>query len=146
MIAIEREIACVILRNGVGKICLQLRDDLAHIVAPNQWCLFGGGLEGNESPKEAAQREIYEELNLRLDPNLLAPVGAFYHKPTRIFHIFVYESVPPFEEIVLGEGQDWGLFSAETILSGKIHNKTVVPHHRAIIDWFTNQHLPNHQL
>ena len=143
---IEREIACVILRDAAGNIAMQHRDNLPHIASPNEWCIFGGGVEDGETTAVAAIREIFEEINLELNDANLQPVGSFYHKPGRVFHIFCYETDGLFASAKLGEGQDWGMFSAENILTGTLKNHKVVPHHLVIIDWFINQHLPNHQL
>jgi 8-oxo-dGTP diphosphatase len=44
------------------KYILQLRDNKADISDPGQWSLFGGVLDGQESPIHAIKREIYEEL------------------------------------------------------------------------------------
>ena len=44
-----------------------LRDDKASIPYPNMWELPGGGREGEETPFECVQREVFEELGLKLE-------------------------------------------------------------------------------
>ena len=44
-----------------------LRDDKASIPYPNMWELPGGGCEGEETPFECVQREVFEELGLKLE-------------------------------------------------------------------------------
>lgn len=44
-----------------------LRDDKASIPYPNMWELPGGGREGEEPPFECVQREVFEELSLKLE-------------------------------------------------------------------------------
>ncbi|MDN5017333.1 NUDIX hydrolase [Streptococcus sp. SI1] len=44
-----------------------LRDDKASIPYPNMWELPGGGREGEETPFECVQREVFEELSLKLE-------------------------------------------------------------------------------
>lgn len=44
-----------------------LRDDKASIPYPNMWDLPGGGREGEETPFECVQREVFEELSLKLE-------------------------------------------------------------------------------
>ena len=44
-----------------------LRDDKASIPYPNMWELPGGGREGEETPFECVQREVFEELGLNLE-------------------------------------------------------------------------------
>jgi len=43
-----------------------LRDDIPTIPWPNMWELPGGGREGEETPFECVQREVFEELGLKL--------------------------------------------------------------------------------
>ena len=47
-----------------NKYLLQLRDNKKYIFFPNFWGLFGGGLDKNETQRQAVEREIEEETNL----------------------------------------------------------------------------------
>ena len=49
------------------KLLTILRDDKASIPYPNMWELPGGGREGEETPFECVQREVFEELGLKLE-------------------------------------------------------------------------------
>lgn len=49
-----------------GWVLLQERDEYAPI-EPSKWCLIGGGVEDDESPENAAYRELEEETGIRLD-------------------------------------------------------------------------------
>jgi len=49
------------------KLLTILRDDISTIPWPNMWELPGGGREGEETPFECAQREVFEELGLKLE-------------------------------------------------------------------------------
>ena len=44
-----------------------LRDDISTIPYSNMWELPGGGREGEETPFECVQREVFEELGLKLE-------------------------------------------------------------------------------
>jgi len=48
------------------KLLTILRDDKDDIPCPNMWELPGGGREGQETPLECLQREVWEELGLTL--------------------------------------------------------------------------------
>ena len=49
------------------RLLTNLRDDKASIPYPNMWELPGGGREGEETPFECVQREVFEELGLKLE-------------------------------------------------------------------------------
>lgn len=50
-----------------GRLLTILRDDFPTIPWPNMWELPGGGREGEETPFECVQREVFEELGLKLE-------------------------------------------------------------------------------
>ena len=50
-----------------NKLLTILRDDIPIIPWPNMWELPGGGREGEETPFECVQREVFEELGLKLE-------------------------------------------------------------------------------
>jgi 8-oxo-dGTP pyrophosphatase MutT (NUDIX family) len=45
-----------------GRYLLQLRDDIAGIFYPGHWGCFGGAIAAGETPLQALQRELAEEL------------------------------------------------------------------------------------
>ena len=45
-----------------GRYLMQIRDHAPGILYPGYTCLFGGGIEGSESPEDALRRELMEEL------------------------------------------------------------------------------------
>lgn len=49
------------------KLLTILRDDISTIPWPNMWELPGGGREGEDTPFECVQREVFEELGLKLE-------------------------------------------------------------------------------
>ena len=48
-----------------GNYVLQLRDSKPDIAASGQWGLFGGRVDTGETPLQAIEREVYEELSVK---------------------------------------------------------------------------------
>ncbi len=96
-----------------GRYALQLRDNRPDIAAPGHWALFGGSLDGDETPRIAVRREIREELALDVtDWRELWRVR--YYVPFRdaeVLHfIFAADVTDVWARHVLHEGQAAGLF------------------------------------
>ena len=100
-----------------------LRDDKASIPYPNMWELPGGGREGEETPFECVQREVFEELGLKLEeadivwakayPGMLDP------DKTSIFMVGTITQ-EEFANIVFGdEGQAYQMMDVSQFLSDK---------------------------
>ena len=58
---------CKIALLSDDKLLTILRDNISSIPWPNMWELPGGGREGEETPFECVQREVFEELGLKLE-------------------------------------------------------------------------------
>ena len=97
---------------------LQLRDDIDTILCPGQWGLFGGHLEPGETPEQAVQRELEEEIAWRPEP----PLQPWFSDASgsRVVHVFRGELLRPLEELKLLEGQDWTLASLSELRSETI--------------------------
>lgn len=61
------EIAAAIVRRPDGRVLL-LKRAASRTTNPNKWCFVTGYIEENESPREAAQRELHEELGIDASP------------------------------------------------------------------------------
>jgi 8-oxo-dGTP pyrophosphatase MutT (NUDIX family) len=68
MINLKPDVVQILLIRYDGALILQHRDDKPGIANPGMITAFGGSMEPNETPEQAAFREIIEETNLR--PNL----------------------------------------------------------------------------
>lgn len=58
---------------------------------PETWGAPAGKLEPNESPLEAAIRELYEETSIAIEPPMIQPIGTLYfEKPggNYAYHMF----------------------------------------------------------
>ena len=61
IIQIMRQGAVVIMMRNDGAVLMQLRDNIPNIPYPDHWALPSGAVEGEETPWQAAQRELLEE-------------------------------------------------------------------------------------
>ena len=109
--------AGAILQDKDGKFLLQLRDNKKGIKSPGKWAIFGGGVEKGETPKEAATREIFEELELRLDKNFFGRRKLFWFG--HFIYFIPYKKRIDKSKLKLHEGQEIGSFSRKEILKMK---------------------------
>ncbi|MEB3349063.1 MAG: NUDIX hydrolase [Cyanobacteriota bacterium] len=100
-----------------GLWLLQLRDDVAGIVHPGTWGLFGGHLDPGESPEQALRRELVEEIGWTAGP--LEP-WFDHHDPLRSAHFFRGHLGVATAELRLMEGQDLTLASLQELASGQV--------------------------
>ena len=65
---ISQEVTCVaaILRNPQGRILLQRRDEKLDVPFAGYWTLPGGKVEDGETPEDAIEREVLEEIELEV--------------------------------------------------------------------------------
>jgi 8-oxo-dGTP pyrophosphatase MutT (NUDIX family) len=110
------EVALAMLEQE-GRWLLQLRDDLAGIVAPGTWGLFGGHLDPGESPEQALRRELQEEISWCSGD---LHFWFSHSSPQRIAHFFRSGLPVPLEALQLLEGQDMVLAGFEELASGQI--------------------------
>lgn len=59
-----RDVA-VLLTTFDGRYLMQLRDNVPWLRVPGHWALFGGRVEDGETPRQAAMRELMEELEFQ---------------------------------------------------------------------------------
>lgn len=118
---------------------LQLRDNKKGIAAPGQWALFGGLKQSEETPLQAIQREIYEEL-LVTPPQYrylwFADYFADFEAELIRTWFFVSDVSPVWPDHELQEGQAVGLFPF-----GKISCLAMPPVMRETIERFHRTHV-----
>ncbi len=120
----------VVLYTG-RKVLLQKRDHQPERY-PGYWALFGGQIESDESPEEAAVREVKEELGLDLDIGSLRPLGTIEvlregYNATLLF--FTAPVLVDLGELKLGEGDGFALFQQE-----ELHATQLIPAVRLALD------------
>ncbi len=103
-------------------------DDEDKSFGPFAWNLPGGGLEFGESPMQALEREMKEELALDVKVGQLIPevYSEVRNHWQGIFLTFICEMSDPSQEIVLNEeASEYGWFSLEEVKNLKTLPKTV---------------------
>ncbi|MDF2461740.1 MAG: hydrolase, partial [Candidatus Saccharibacteria bacterium] len=72
---IERDIASALIFSADGYLLMGRKDPSSGGVYPDAWHIPGGGVEPGESLKQAAIREVEQEVGLKLEPSQLKPVA-----------------------------------------------------------------------
>ena len=122
-ISIEpKNAVAALLTMGKGKYIMQLRDSKPNIFYPDHWGCFGGAVEIGESPEEAIKREVFEEVEFKInelkeftqfDFNF-APIG--YGKVSRIYYC-IDVNQNDFENFKLHEGAGLNIFNGDYIIN-----------------------------
>lgn len=95
----HKETCGAIIDNGEGKILLQLREDKPSVDFPGTWSTFGGALEDDETPLEALQRELMEEIEYEV-------TDAEYLGKLDYIHVFrIVDSSLDVDSLVVHEGE-----------------------------------------
>jgi 8-oxo-dGTP diphosphatase len=118
------EVALAMLEQE-GRWLLQLRDDIAGIVAPGRWGLFGGHLDPGETARQALRRELLEEIAW---PSPELPFWFRDANPQRIAHFFRGRLTVPLNGLQLLEGQDLVLASFEELSTGAVWSPRLREH------------------
>lgn len=104
-------------------ILVILRDNKPDIPWPNTWELPGGGREGQETPLECLQREVWEELGLTLTEESIIwskIYPSMLDKDRSAVFVVGRISQEQYREIRFGdEGQAYKLMSIEEFLHSK---------------------------
>ncbi len=122
-----RNVSLFILYTASGQILLQHRSHDAFRL-PNYWAFFGGGIEEGESPTDALEREVLEELSYHVrNPYFLMEQTVRDEEDMNTKYVFVeqYQDQP----LQLGEGQAMGWFSPD-----ETHALKMIGHDRAIVE------------
>jgi len=114
--------AAAIIVTEDHRYLLQLRDDIPRIYYPGHWGCFGGAIDDGETPLQALERELEEELEFSLAPD----AGAEF---TRI----------DFDLTHLGQGRYLRAYYEFTVSAERI--KGFVLHEGAAMQVFTVQEL-----
>ena len=119
------------------------RDEKPGLRFAGMWDLPGGGREENETPIETVQREVYEELGMRLhneDFTYQKEYPAMVETDAIAYFLAVTITNEQIESIIFGdEGQGWKLTTIEDF----INDDNIVPFLRGRLeDFLINTQLP----
>ncbi len=114
-----------------------LRDDVSDIKFAKFWDLPGGGIEGYETPFEALQREVTEELGLEIQSGSIVWRKTYTNANGLSSYFFAAPiGIDEIGKIRFGdEGQRWELMPIEQFCS----RKDAVPHFRTRVAEFFDQ-------
>jgi 8-oxo-dGTP pyrophosphatase MutT (NUDIX family) len=122
-----RDVSLFILYTSTGHVLLQHRTHDASRL-PNYWAFFGGGIEQGESPTEALEREVLEELSYQVqNPSFLMAQKVKDGEDENTKYVFVEQYQD--QLLQLGEGQAMGWFSPD-----ETHELKMIEHDRAIVE------------
>lgn len=106
----------IIITNAEGKYLLQMRDGGKAIRDPLHWGFFGGGIEPNESPSDAALRELREELGIDVPTSIFHTIGSVQARADKIVHVVEMDNPITWKDLTVLEGAGAGFFKKEEIL------------------------------
>lgn len=116
------EASIVILINPRNEILLHLRDDIPTIIYPDYWTVPGGQKEGDETPEEAAIREVFEETGFDIRSVSLFAQTIDTHGRNELISVYEGRIDKDISELVLNEGADMQFFPI-----AKIENMKIIP-------------------
>jgi len=116
----DGQYAGVLLETNNKEIILQQRDTDPSTINSGKITTFGGSVENGETPKQAAARELVEELFLTIDPEELTDFGVYSknketHESDQVCYIFILKNIST-DKLTVNEGACYVLVSEQTKL------------------------------
>lgn len=125
----------VLIENEKGQVLLQKRSDTG------EWCVPGGALEPGETYKQAAKRELSEEVGIMVDENDLQLFGLYsgddreIHYPNGdvVYSLSVIFKCNKYEGVISDEDSE--VLEHRFFEKKEIPSQLFIPDARPILDW-----------
>ena len=104
---------CIIVNNEKKILLLKRRKDSDW--GGGKWSLVGGGIDDNETPKQACIREIKEETNIDIEEDNIYEILSLKRKNSEPEIVFFTQFSNDSNIKLDGENDDWGFFSVSEI-------------------------------
>ncbi len=117
-----RRVAAAVVQRPDGKVLL-LKRAMTHTTFPGKWCFVTGYVEANEHPREAAARELYEELGVSAKPVQVGEIVVVDLAIDNTLHIYPFLFQIEDFDVVL----DWEHEAYTWIDPGEIGDYDTVP-------------------
>ena len=99
---ILRRIAAAVIERIDGKVLL-LKRSATRTTNPGKWCVVTGYVEANEHPRQAAIRELFEELNIKAKPVLGGQIVIVETPGGDTLHVYPFLFQVGFVDVVLDQ-------------------------------------------
>ena len=132
-----KQVACIILYDKDKKVLLQHRTKYTKRL-PDHWAFFGGSVKKGETPKEAAIREVKEELDfVSKNPKLVMRQEYELNGERKIKNVFV-EQCDGKDSLNLHEGQGLGWYDID-----ETEDLKMISHEREALYYIRDRVFPS---
>jgi len=109
-----------------NKVFLHKRDNNT-IYNPNALAFFGGLRNEGETPEQCFQRELFEEIGLKVKPSEIIPLDHYLNKEfdTYRYSFYVISDIGK-DKLTLGEGAGFDWFKLDEVFEKEITRKTAL--------------------